>query len=178
MGTGSGAEESAKPAKVATGSRSFCEPHRVIIEAALVQGLSAIRIHQDLVTDHAFTGRYNTVKRFVQALATVAALPFRRIETAPGEEMQVDFGQGAPVIADGKRRRPHLFRATLSFSSKGYRVGEWGLALWTCCSKGVDANYSAEFKIFRRSINVLHGVAPRNSGNSDLSSSALSFVEG
>ena len=30
-----------KPAKVATGSRSLCEPHREIITAALVQGLSA-----------------------------------------------------------------------------------------------------------------------------------------
>ena len=121
------AGEKAKPAKVATGSRSFCEPHRAIIEAALVQGLSAVRIHQDLVSAHAFTGRYNTVKRFVQALASVAPLPFRRIETAPGEELQVDFGQGAPVIdpTTGKRRRPHLFRATLSFSRKGYSEVVW-----------------------------------------------------
>ena len=117
----------AKPAKVATGSRSLCEPHREIITTALVQGLSAIRIHQDLVAEHAFTGRYNTVKRFVHALSEAAPLPFRRIETAPGEEMQVDFGQGAPVIdpASGKRRRPHLFRATLSFSRKGYSEVVW-----------------------------------------------------
>jgi transposase len=127
VATGSAAEEEAKPAKVATGSRSFCEPHREIITAALVQGLSAIRIHQDLVADHAFTGRYNTVKRFVHALSDAAPLPFRRIETAAGEEMQVDFGQGAPVIdpTTGKRRRPHLFRATLSFSRKGYSEVVW-----------------------------------------------------
>ncbi len=106
---------------MATGSRSLCEPHRERIEAALAQGLSAKRIHQDLVVDHDFAGRYNTVKRFANALSDAAPLPFRRIETAPGEEMQVDFGQGAPVIdAAGKRRRPHLFRATLSFSRKGY----------------------------------------------------------
>ena len=121
VATGSGAEEEAKPAKVATGSRSLCEPHRERIEAALAQGLSAKRIHQDLVADNAFTGRYNTVKRFAHALSAAAPLPFRRMETAPGEEMQVDFGQGAPVIdAAGRRRRPHLFRATLSFSRKGY----------------------------------------------------------
>jgi len=77
------------------------------------------------LTNQAFTGRYNTVKRFVHALATASPLPFRRIETAPGEEMQVDFGQGAPVIADGKRRRPHVFRATLSFSRKGYSEVVW-----------------------------------------------------
>jgi len=121
VATGSGAQETAKPAKVATGSRSLCEPHRERIEAALAQGLSAKRIHQDLVVDHDFTGRYNTVKRFVHALIAATPLPFRRIETAPGEEMQVDFGQGAPVVdVAGKRRRPHLFRATLSFSRKGY----------------------------------------------------------
>jgi transposase len=116
-----------KPAKVATGSRSLCEPHRELITAGLVQGLSAIRIHQDLVADHAFPGRYNTVKRFVHALSAGAPLPFRRIETAAGEEMQVDFGLGAPVIdpTTGKRRRPHLFRATLSFSRKGYSEVVW-----------------------------------------------------
>ena len=121
VATGSVAGEEPKPAKVAIGSRSLCEPHRERIEAALAQGLSAKRIHQDLVVDHDFAGRYNTVKRFAHALSDAAPLPFRRIETAPGEEMQVDFGQGAPVIdAAGKRRRPHLFRATLSFSRKGY----------------------------------------------------------
>lgn len=127
VATGSEAAAEPKPAKVATGSRSLCEPHREIITTALVQGLSAKRIHQDLVADHAFTGRYNTVKRFVHALSAATALPFRRIETAAGEEMQVDFGQGAPVIdpTTGKRRRPHLFRATLSFSRKGYSEVVW-----------------------------------------------------
>lgn len=127
VATGSAAQAEAKPANVATGSRSLCEPHREFITAALAHGLSAIRIHQDLVADHAFAGRYNTVKRFVHALSEAAPLPFRRIETAPGEEMQVDFGQGAPVIdpTTDKRRRPHLFRATLSFSRKGYSEVIW-----------------------------------------------------
>lgn len=52
-------------------------------------------------------------------------LPFRRLECAPGEEMQVDFGQGAWIEADGKRRRPHLFRAVLSHSRKGYSEVVW-----------------------------------------------------
>jgi hypothetical protein len=37
------------------------------------------------------TGGYETVQRFVRALA-VTPLPFRRLETAPGEQMPVDFG--------------------------------------------------------------------------------------
>jgi len=126
-GDGGGTElKRSKPAKVATGSRSLCETYRGVIEVAVVQGLSAQRIHQDLVADHAFTGRYNTVKSFVRALAAVTPLPFRRMESAPGEQMQVDFGQGAPVVESGKKRRPHLFRATLSFPRKKLQRG--GLA--------------------------------------------------
>src|SRR6185312_1698023 len=107
-----------KPAKVTAGSdgrsRSQCEEWRSIITESLQAGLSARRIFQDLQTEKNYTGGYESVKRFVRMLSSATPLPFRRIETAPGEEMQVDFGQGAPVIdAAGKRRRPHLFRATL-----------------------------------------------------------------
>ena len=98
-----------------------------MIMDSLQAGLSARRIFQDLQTEKSYSGGYESVKRFVRALSAVAPLPFRRIETAPGEEMQVDFGQGAPVIdpTTGKRRRPHLFRATLSFSRKGYSEVVW-----------------------------------------------------
>jgi transposase len=111
--------------EVAIGSRSRCEVHRSFIETALELGLSATRIHQDLIADHGFTGAYNTVKRFIRVLSASAPLPFRRIETVPAEEMQVDFGQGAPVVSEGKRRRPHVFRATLSFSRKSYSEVVW-----------------------------------------------------
>jgi hypothetical protein len=48
-------------------------------------------------------------------------LPFRRIECAPGDEVQVDFGTGAPIVGpDGRRRRTHVFRVVLSHSRKGY----------------------------------------------------------
>jgi hypothetical protein len=52
-------------------------------------------------------------------------LPFRRMECAPGQELQVDFGQGAWVIENGKRRRPHLFRGVLSHSRKAYSEAVW-----------------------------------------------------
>ena len=45
----------------------------------------------------------------------------RRMECAAGEEAQVDFGSGAPVVgADGKRRKTHVFRIVLSHSRKAY----------------------------------------------------------
>jgi len=110
----------------ASGPPSLCEPHRAEIERALGQGFSAQRIHQDLQIDHAFAGSYESVKRFVRQLAPGLALPFRRMESAPGEQMQVDFGQGSPVVDElGKRRRPHLFRAVLSHSRKAYSEVVW-----------------------------------------------------
>jgi hypothetical protein len=44
-----------------------------------------------------------------------------RVEVQPGEEVQIDFGTGAPVIdAEGRRRRPWVLRVILSFSRKAY----------------------------------------------------------
>src|SRR5262249_57183401 len=101
-------------------SRSSCEPFRDLILAKLDQGLTGQRIYQDLVTDHCFSGKYHSVRRFVRRLGRGGALPFRRMECAPGAEAQVDFGTGAPIVADGKRRRTHVFRIVLSHSRKGY----------------------------------------------------------
>jgi hypothetical protein len=44
-----------------------------------------------------------------------------RIEVRPGEEAQVDFGLGAPILSgDGRRRRTWVFRIVLSYSRKAY----------------------------------------------------------
>jgi hypothetical protein len=64
-------------------------------------------------------GGYDSVKRFVRQLEQAHPLPFRRMESEPGQEAQVDFGQGAWVVEDGHRRRPHVLRVVLSHSRKG-----------------------------------------------------------
>jgi transposase len=107
------------------GPESLCEPWKERIEAALAVGLSVQRIYQDLVAEGQFAGSYYSVRRFVLRLGKTLELPFRRIEVEPGAELQVDFGQGAWVIEAGKRRRPHLFRAVLSHSRKGYSEAVW-----------------------------------------------------
>jgi transposase len=99
---------------------SRCEAYRPIIETKLGAGLSAQRIYQDLVREHGFAGKYHSVRRFVRRLGRGQPLPFRRMECAAGDEVQVDFGSGVPVVADGKRRRTHVFRMVLSHSRKGY----------------------------------------------------------
>src|SRR3990172_8831148 len=105
---------------------SACEPFQGVILAELERGLSAKRIWQDLVAEHGFTAKYQSVRRYVQKLGRASPLPFRRMECEPGAEAQVDFGQGAPVLQpDGKRKRPHAFRIILSHSRKAYREVVW-----------------------------------------------------
>lgn len=111
--------------RVQSGPRNACDPFRELILQKLEQGLSGIRIWQDLREECVFRGSYSSVRRFLQALAKQQPLPYRRIETAPGEEAQVDFGLGAWVVENGKRRRPWLFRIVLSYSRKSYSEVVW-----------------------------------------------------
>ncbi len=105
---------------------SRCEPFRDIIVGKLELGLSAKRIHQDLVREHGFAAEYHSVRRFIRRLGQSRPLPFRRMECAPGDEAQADFGKGAPVVqASGKKKRPHLFRVVLSHSRKAYSEVVW-----------------------------------------------------
>ncbi len=106
-------------------SASACEPYREIIEEALGRGRNAVAIYQDLVSQLGFTAKYASVRRFVRRLA--ASRPPEAhpvIETAPGEEAQVDYGQG-PMVRDpdtGKYRRTRLFVMTLGYSRKSVRL--------------------------------------------------------
>lgn len=125
----SSAASDSKPAKVPTGSRagrrSLSARWEGKISAKLEAGLSAQRIYQDLVAEEQFAAGYDSVKRFIRSLEGRQPLPFRRMECAPGQEAQVDFGQGAWVLREGKRKRPHLFRVVLSHSRKAYSEVVW-----------------------------------------------------
>lgn len=109
------------PPAGSSGPVSKCEPFREQIQQAIERGLSRQRIWQDLQLEHGFDGGYDSVKRFVRRLRVATDLPFRRMECAPADEAQIDFGTGAPIISpDGKRRRTHVLRVVLSHSRKAY----------------------------------------------------------
>ena len=104
---------------------SACAPYRELIELALSRGRNAMAIWQDLVDEHGFPARYASVRRFVVKLRgqrTPDAHPV--ITTAPGEEGQVDYGEGPMVRhpGTGKYRRTRLFVFTLGFSRKSVRL--------------------------------------------------------
>lgn len=100
---------------------SLCAAWKEEIQLGMEQGLTAKRIHEDLVREHQFAGTYQSVKRYVRRLCAEAPVPYRRMEFAPGEQMQVDFGTGRWIVEpDGRRRRCHVFRAVLCCSRAGY----------------------------------------------------------
>ena len=108
------------PSDRSLGPPSLCQPFEAAIKEKLDQGLSAQRIWQDLVAEEGFDGSYSSVKRFVHRLGRGTPLPFRRMECEPGHEAQVDFGTGAWIVQNGKKRRAHVLRIILSHSRKGY----------------------------------------------------------
>jgi transposase len=112
------------PVPVAT---SLCEPHREFIEAQLRLKRNAMAIYQDLVDQNGFAGQYNSVKRFVAKLRHKEPEQFDRLSFLPGEEMQVDYGEGAPTRVPGsdRYRKPRLFVATLRYSRASFRCVVW-----------------------------------------------------
>jgi transposase len=109
-------------------SASACEPYRDLVIEALGRGRNAMAIWQDLVDGHGFQARYASVRRFVVALRGRTPTDARVvITTAPGEEGQVDYGEG-PMVRHpktGKYRRTRLFVLTLGYSRKSIRLLVW-----------------------------------------------------
>jgi transposase len=111
----------------AHGPPGAAEPYRKQIEAGLRQGLTAQRIYQDLCELEAYPHQYASVRRYVRRLKQRHPKLVDVMEHPPGEEAQVDFFQGPPTFheAQGRWRRPWIFRMTLSCSKHGYEEPLW-----------------------------------------------------
>ena len=103
------------------GRKSLCLKHAQSILIKVEAGLSAQRIYQDLKDENGFDGSYQSVKRYVHKLRKTDPKLVYRIEVAPAEEVQVDFGTGPTLVSpEGKRARTWVFRVVLSHSRKAY----------------------------------------------------------
>lgn len=109
------------------GPDSLCEPHRAFIEEQLHARRNYMAIYQDLVDQFGFAGAYNSVKRFSGRIVRREPEQFDRLEFAPGEEAQVDYGEGAPTRVPGsdRYRKPRLFVMTLRYSRRSFRRVVW-----------------------------------------------------
>lgn len=134
--SGSGPAENPppRPPVLPKAARSACEDHREWITAQVELGRNATAIYQDLVDRFDFQARYNSVKRFCRALKQREPEHFDRLEFEPGEEAQVDYGEGAPTLdpGSGRYRKPRLFVMTLRYSRRSYRKVVWksSSAVW------------------------------------------------
>ncbi len=116
------------PCPPAKGSQpSVCEPHREFIEAQLRLRRNAMAIYQDLVDRFGFAAGYDSVKRFVRTLRQHEPAQFDRLDFLPGEEAQVDYGEGALTRVPGtnRYRKPRLFVMTLRYSRRSFRRVVW-----------------------------------------------------
>src|ERR1700738_204479 len=132
---GEGPTDPPAVADASIATRSACEPYRDFIEAAVAAGRNAVAVYQDLVEHHGYDGAYNAVKRFVRKLRPRESKVSCRFETAPGQEAQVDYGEGALTREPrtGKYRRPRLFVMSLGASRHAYRATVWNSSTQTWC---------------------------------------------
>ena len=111
----------------AHGPPGVAAPYHAQIEAGMRQGLTAQRIWQDLCVEVAYPHSYASVRRYVRRIKQQHPKLVDVMEHPPGEEGQVDFFQGPPTFdeAQGRWRRPWIFRLTLSCSKHGYEEPLW-----------------------------------------------------
>ena len=79
-------------------------------------------VRQELADEHGVQVSLRTVERAVQGLRQDLEAESRatvRFETAPGQQLQIDFGTTA-VEVGGERMRVHLFVATLGYSRRNF----------------------------------------------------------
>jgi len=123
----------------APGPASQVEPFRSCIVAWRQAGITGTTIHRALVRDHAFTGSYSAIRRFLQGLEGVDPQATVRLEFAPGEAAQVDFGAGPLILdtASGELRKTWFFVMTLCFSRHQYAELVWdqSVATWLGCHR-------------------------------------------
>ncbi len=85
--------------KVMSITQPLAAAHRNQIEGWIKQGIQASTIHEALCRQHAFTGSYNSVQRFVKAIKDKVPLAATMmLDFQPGECAQVDFGAGPKLI--------------------------------------------------------------------------------
>ena len=96
---------------------STVEPYREVVVKLRDQKVEIAAIYERL-KEREYSGSYSSVYRFVRTLEPLEPEAMVRVETAPGEEAQVDFGYAGTMIdpATGKLRKTWVFVMTLSWS--------------------------------------------------------------
>jgi transposase len=115
------------------------EPFREPIEMLRRQGVEMKTVFLRLRDQHGFAGSSSALYRFVRRIEDRAPEGFVRIETAPGEQAQVDFGSAGMIAnpATGELRKAHFFVMTLSYSRHQFVrfVFDQTVSTWLRCHR-------------------------------------------
>lgn len=126
-------------ARRARSTVSSAERFREQVESWDRDGISGVVIHAVLCREHGFTGSYSSVHRLLASIhATQPPEATVRLDFAPGQAAQVDFGAG-PKLADehGIVRRTWCFVMTLAFSRHQFVefVFDQSVPTWLGCHR-------------------------------------------
>ena len=101
---------------------SSVEAYGQLVQQLLEQRVEMTAIYQRLCDDYGYRGSYSSVRRYVHHIRPCEPEVFVRVEVAPGEEAQVDFGPVGKLFdpASGRLRTAYVFVATLSHSRHQY----------------------------------------------------------
>ena len=109
------------PYRRAAMAETLLTAHADVVRARVPQVQYSARIlYQELRASRAYTGSYETGKRFVAPLREVQLQADRaliRFETPPGQQSQIDWGQVTVAFRTG-RMVVHIFVLTLGFSRR------------------------------------------------------------
>jgi len=117
---------------------SSVEPYRATVEKLRQSDVEVAAIYERL-KERGYTGSYASVYRFVRALEPPTPEVTVRVETRPGEEVQVDFGYAGRMIdpESGASRKAWAFVMTLSWSRHQYVefVFDQKVETWLLCHR-------------------------------------------
>jgi len=100
---------------------SSVEPYREVVVRLRKEGVEVAATYERL-KERGYLGSYSSVYRFVRNLEPRTPEVTVRVETAPGEEAQVDFGYAGRMVdpETGEERKAWAFVMTLSWSRHQY----------------------------------------------------------
>lgn len=121
---------------------SSVEPYRAVVEKLVNKQVEAKAIYHRL-EERGYGGSYSAVWRFVSRLKDRGPAATVRVERAPGEEAQIDFGYAGRMLdpETGKLRRTWVFVMTLSWSRHQYVefVFDQKIETWLRCHRNALA---------------------------------------
>jgi transposase len=122
------------------GPSSLVEPHRDFVIQMRQRGVEVQALF-GLLRERGFEGSYSSLLRYVHRIEPKTPETFVRVETAPGEEAQVDFGY-AGMLYDPfteRLRKAWVFVMTLSWSRHEYAEIVFDQKVETWCALHVRA---------------------------------------